>query len=122
MPVSTTANRSLASSAFPIRMSGRDLDRDRAAFGEFDRIGEQIHQHLPQPQRIAQQTIGNRRRDIRRKLQSLGRRAVAERLHQFDDQFPQTERSAAQVEFSRFVFREVENVVQQIQAAAGHSI
>ena len=67
MPVSGTENRSQAS---PENCDSTSTsERDAALLGELDRVGQQIHQHLPQPQRIADQRVGHGAGDVGGKLQ-----------------------------------------------------
>ena len=67
------------------------VERHAAAFGELHGVGEQIDQHLPQPQRVANEVVGHGLVDVGVELESLFSGAVAERVAQLVDDLPQIE-------------------------------
>ena len=80
-----------------------------AGLRELHRVGEQVDQHLPQPQRIAQQRVGNRRLDVGTQASSPSRAArkpnvadhVVDRLAQAEGRASSTNLPASSFEKSR---------------------
>ena len=68
---------------------------DRAQFSKFDRVTDQVHQHLAEPERIAHQPQRGAGRNPRDQFQPLAVRAHGQR---FDRRFDQV----AEVEFNFF--------------------
>ena len=92
---------------------------DLARFGELDGVAYQIDDHLPQPQRVAQQGVGDFRRDVIGEFETLFGGADGQRLQGITQSVPQIKRQRFQVEFARFDLGKIQNIVEQQQQRIG---
>jgi hypothetical protein len=93
----------------------RDLDRDLALLGELDGIADQIEQDLPEPDRIAQDDGRHAGIDPRRKLEALAPRLGGQRLDDALDDRARHDLDALEIEPAGFYFREIQDVVDDLQ-------
>ena len=89
----------------------RQFDEDLTVLGEFDRIADQVNQHLPQPGRVAGQTVRHLLGDEIDEFNALAGAALAEQVGDFGDQLARIELDHCQIETTGFDLRQIENVV-----------
>ena len=97
----------------PAARSARQVERDRAALGELDRVVGQIQEYLLHAQRVAAHVPWRIRCHIQLPVEALvacQRRGNRGRLA---DQHVQIERQVLEFELAGFDAREVERVVDQ---------
>ena len=87
--------------------------RDRSDRREFDRIANQIEQHLPQPQRIADQSCRHDGVDLARYLKVFGTRDGRHQVGAATDDVTQVDRLLRHRHHPRFDLGHVEDVVEQ---------
>ena len=122
MPVSRTLNRSGRSFLRGVvrrRSSEADIDHDLALIGELDGVAHQVHHHLAKPAGIAEQAIGNIRRDTTGKFETLFGGAHRERSTGFFHQIPHGKGDRFQFQFAGFDLGKIEDIVQQPQQRIG---
>src|SRR5579864_5803732 len=90
-----------------------DFDDYLSSFREFHGISYQIYEHLPHATAVTCQIVRYVLCHAPRKFQSLLVRAKSESLQGFADALPQRKIGHVQVQFSRFDFGEIEDVVNQ---------
>ena len=83
-----------------------------AALGELDGVAEQVREHLPHPDRIADDGGGNRRIEIAEELEPLLIGFERQRLQQVLHQRADREGNRLELELARLDLREVEDVVE----------
>ena len=98
-----------------LRPRQRDIHGHLAAFGEFQRVADQVVDDLPEPPDIADDGLGHAGMHAQRQLQTLLRRAQAEHLQSQTQRVPKLERLGHQLQFARLDLREVEHVVDDGQ-------
>ena len=107
-----------------VRRIGHEANRHLAAFGELQRVADEVDDDLPE-------LVGIRgeRRDGRRQLGEQLHRLVAHQAfllrHRFPDEFIQGDGRDLQFNFARFDFGQVENFVderQQVLAVGGDAV
>ena len=116
MPVSTTEKRSVAWLA-----SAQLLDHaqhDAALVRELDRVAHEVQQHLPQPERIADQAIGDVGGQVTGQPQSFLSGLRAKRPQHLADHLPHTESCRFQRDGARLEPREIQQLVQQLRHGA----
>ena len=84
MPVSVTTKCSLVQ--LSARASSRICEQHVARLGELDGVADQVDEHLPQPERVAEDRGGNRRIQIAQQLEPLLLGGQREGLEQILDQ------------------------------------
>jgi hypothetical protein len=82
---------------------------------EFDRVVDQVDQHLPQPQRIAHRWRGNRRRHVEQVFELLVGRALAGHAGHIGQHIVQEEGNLLDFQLAGLDLREVEDVVDDPQ-------
>jgi hypothetical protein len=119
MPVSVTRNANRTSRALVLRRHGQ---RHGAPGGEFDRVADQVEQHLGEAELIAEQGADRFRRPLDAKPKPLVGRLLLDR-HPHPLQDPrQLQRLLARVQLARLDAGEVEDVVDQPQQGAGGEV
>ena len=92
-----------------------DVQPDLAALGELDGVVDEVRQDLAEAERVAQQMLGNRRRDMGQELQALVVRLLGGERRDRADHFVEPEVRRLDVELARLDLREVEDVVDDGQ-------
>ncbi len=98
-----------------VAIEHRDFDGDRSLLGELERVAEQVHEHLPQMVRIAQQRVRHLGHDGDVHPQPFHLRLGPEDAHRRVDEGVQIERDALDLQLARLDLGEVEHVVDQLQ-------
>ena len=113
MPVSVTSKRRRGEPPSPGEPGG---DADFALIRELDRVAHQVHQHLPETQRIGQHDRRGRGPvSSASSLSCLASACVRASARRVREQFDGEQRICSTCSFSRFHFGEVEDVVDQSQ-------
>ena len=119
MPVSRDAEVQRDVQPSALRVLARPRRSDLAALGELDGVADQVDEHLPQPDRVADDASRARRGRCRRASSRpflIG--AERQRLQQVVDQASRSrEGDRLEVELARLDLREVEDVVEDRRAA-----
>src|SRR5205807_10152190 len=76
-----------------------------------DRVADEIDQYLPQPGRVAGQTVRHLLGDEIDEFDPLAGAALAEQVGDFGDQLARIELDHSQIETAGFDLRQIENVV-----------
>ena len=92
-----------------------DLDGDTAAFGELDRVADQVGQDLAQAHRIATHGEAHRWIDDHAEAQTLGGRAAFHQGRHRIDEVLQVDSDALEFELARLELGVVEDVVDDAQ-------
>ena len=104
-----------------VRLRARfDDDGDAAGFGEFDRVADQVENHLAQPRRIADHARRQALVDIAADFQALGLGAGPQKLDRLLDKTGKRERPRREIEPAGFDLRQIEQFLdERHQGAAG---
>ena len=97
------------------------LDRDEhlTLVGEFDRVSDQIHQNLSQAIGVTNHKIGYPVRHLASQLDVLFSGSGSKNFQRVIQTIAQPERRGMKVEFARFNFREIQNVVDELKQRVG---
>ena len=90
-----------------------------AALGELHRVGREVDEHLPEPERIAAQARRNLRVDAAGQLDAFLVRPFGEQFHRALDRVAQVEVDGLERELARLHLREVQNVVDDVEQRLG---
>jgi hypothetical protein len=88
---------------------------DLAGSRELDRVAHQIDQDLPQTGDVADDPARNHRIDVHDELQALFSGTPAQQVHSVFHARHQIDGLMLQLEFARFDFREIEDVIDDGQ-------
>ena len=91
------------------------FEPDLAALGELDGVVDEVGQDLAEPQRVAQQVLGNRRRDVGQELQPLVVRLLGGERGDRADDLVEPEVGGLDVELAGLDLGEVEDVVDDAE-------
>ncbi len=94
-------------------------DRDRAAFGKFDGVSDEVQQNLPQPQQIAAQPRRHVGIDGLDQAQPLGGRPLAEQAEGVIDDLHQPELGFLQQQPTGLDLGQIQDVVENPQQMLG---
>ena len=94
-------------------------DHHLSLLGEFDGVADQICENLPQPPGVADHPVGDQRRDVTGKFQSLLVGPQRQGLEQVPDRVPKRERRRVEVELAGLDLRKIEDVVDDGQQRIG---
>ena len=89
----------------------RDFDHDLTLVCELDRVADEVDQDLPEPGHIADQNLRDGIVHDVRQVQLLFRRLGRKQVQRLLDAGVDLERMAFQLQFPRFDFREIKDVV-----------
>ena len=92
-----------------------DVQPDLAALGELDRVVDEVREDLAKAERVAQQMLGNRRRDMGQELQPLVVRLLGGKRRDRADHLVEPEIGRLHVELARLDLGEVQDVVDDAQ-------
>lgn len=99
----------------PAVVDALDVEHDRAVFGEFQCIADQVNEDLADPGRVAAQLVRKVGSDPGAQGQALVARLVAEHAHDAIDQRLQREVAIVDFEVAGFQAGKIENVVDQFE-------
>ena len=94
-----------------------DLQPDLAALGELDGVVDEVGQDLAEPQRVAEQMLGNAGRDVGQELEPLVVRLLGGERRDRADDFVEPEVGGFDVELAGLDLGEIEDVVDDRRAA-----
>ncbi len=86
-------------------------------FGEFDRVANQVDNHLTQSSRIANQRLRQSRRNVASELESLLGGSSRQSLHGSSNRVGEIEVDRLKFKLARLNLGEVKNVVEQSEQA-----
>ena len=86
---------------------------------ELDRVSDEVHQNLPNPRRVAQQQIGNPRRDLARELDVFLGSPCRENFQGIVQRVSQLEWAWVKIKLSGFDLGEIQNIVNDLQQGVG---
>jgi len=92
-----------------------DVDRDRAAFGELERVADQVADNLPYPQRVAAHSRTYVRCDVQRQSKALDLRLPFEQPDHRIEQFAQVDVDAFKLQPVGFELGVIEDVIDDAQ-------
>ena len=95
------------------------LDPDKALAGEFDRVPEQIQQHLAEARGIAEQRVGDIGIDVPAQIQTLARGVQRDGAGGARHRFAQREGFLLGQQTAGFDLREIQDVVDDPQKRLG---
>ena len=90
-----------------------------ALLGEFDRVADQVDQHLLQPQPVAGEMVGHLRRHLGEEREPFFGRAERERLHAAAELLAELEGEWLEAQAAGLDLRDVEDVVDDVQQRLG---
>ena len=111
MPIPVSRTEHLSCTFSPVRSISSMLSANLAALGELHGVVDEIGQDLPETQRIAEQMLRDRRRDVRQELEPLLVGLLRRQRRDRADHFVQPEVRGLDIEPAGLDLREVEDVV-----------
>ena len=92
-----------------------DVQPDLAALGELDGVVDEVRQDLAEAERVAQQMLGNLRRDVGEELQALVVRLLRGERRDRADHFVEPEVRRLDLQLARLDLREIEDVIDDAE-------
>ena len=101
---------------------GLHLDDHVAGLGEFDRVADEVEEHLAQTPGIADERVGHVGQNAAGQLETLGIRALCEELHSVFYGVAKAEWHMIECQPSRLDFRDVKDVVEDREQGFGRVV